>query len=418
MTSPLEDARTNLRIAADRLGLSESEYAVLSTPRRSLTVSVPVRGDDGTVRVYQGYRVQHSTTRGPAKGGVRFHPHVDLDETTALAMLMSWKCALLGLPFGGAKGAIAVDPNLISIGENERLTRRYTTEILPIIGPERDIPAPDVGTDHRHMSWMMDTYSVQAGYAVPGIVTGKPVEIGGSLGRTSATGDGVGIVAALAARNLGIDPSTASVAIQGYGKVGAWAARAVTRQDMTVYAVSDAYGAVSGLGTGTPLDLDLLDAAVRDTGSVINTTQPGVERITNDELLALDVDVLIPSALAGVIHAENAHTVTSRLVVEGANGPVTPAGDALLTARGITVVPDILANAGGVVVSYFEWVQDIQALSWSAGDVASKLEEMISKATYRVFDTSEQRGISWRDAAQLIGVNEVATAHRLRGLYP
>lgn len=418
MTSPLEDARTNLRIAAERLGLSESEYAVLSTPRRSLSVSVPVRGDDGVVRVYQGYRVQHSTTRGPAKGGIRFHPHVDLDETTALAMLMTWKCALLGLPFGGAKGAIAVDPNTLSIGENERLTRRYTTEILPIIGPERDIPAPDVGTDHRHMSWMMDTYSVQAGYAVPGVVTGKPVEIGGSLGRTSATGDGVGTVAALAARNLGINPSSASVAIQGYGKVGAWAARAVTRQQMTVYAVSDAYGAVSGHSSGTPLDLDLLDAAVRDTGSVINTTQPGLDRISNDGLLALDVDVLIPSALAGVIHSGNAHAITARLVVEGANGPVTPAGDAILTNRGITVVPDILANAGGVVVSYFEWVQDIQALSWSAADVAVKLEEMISRATVRVFDTAERRGISWRDAAQLIGVNEVATAHRLRGLYP
>lgn len=413
--TPLQNAVEQLQRAARTLALPDSELEVLTYPRRSLQVAVPVRHDDGSVHVYQGFRVQHSTTRGPAKGGIRFHPEVDLHETTSLAMLMTWKCALLGLPFGGAKGAVAVDPAKLSLGELERLTRRYAAEILPFIGPERDIPAPDVGTDARHMAWIMDTYSVNAGYAVPGVVTGKPVEIGGSLGRVSATGDGVGITTALALRELGMDANTATAAVQGYGKVGAWAARALLRSGVRVVAVADVFG---GVLHRSGLDLDALDEAVATTGSVASTKQLGVERISVEELLALDVEILLPAALSNAITARNASTVQARLVVEGANGPVSPEADAILADAGIKVLPDILANAGGVVVSYFEWVQGTQSLFWSAEDIASRLERQMARAAQKVFDLSAQRELSWRDSALAIGVNEVALAHRLRGLHP
>lgn len=416
MTTPLQNARQQLRAAAKHINLPENEIRVLENARRSLEVSVPIKLDNGEVKVFKGYRVQHSTTRGPAKGGIRYHEHVDLEETTALAMLMSWKSALLGLPFGGAKGAVAVDPSTLSAGELERLTRRYAAEILPFIGPERDIPAPDVGTDSQTMAWIMDTYSVNAGYAVPGVVTGKPVEIGGSLGRISATGDGIGIITSMALKHLVRSVEEATVAIQGYGKVGVWSARAVRQRGMRVLAISDVTGAIC-VDDGA-IDLELVDEAVARTGSVTATSQPGVRKISNQELLALDVDVLIPAALANAIDLSNAHSVRARVIIEGANGPVSPDADAILAANGILIVPDILANSGGVVVSYFEWVQDIQALFWSANDIAAKLEEMMSRAAVRVFELAEQKQISWRDAALAIGIGEVATAHRLRGLHP
>jgi glutamate dehydrogenase (NAD(P)+) len=409
--SPLATALSQLRRAVENLGLPESEWVTLSTPRRILEVAVPLRRDDESVEMFKGYRVQYSTTRGPSKGGVRFHPDVDLDETIALAMLMTWKCALTNLPFGGAKGAVAVDVKKLSLRENERLTRRYTSEILPIIGPERDIPAPDVGTDDRNMAWMMDTYSVNAGYSVPGVVTGKPLVLGGSLGRNSATGDGVAITAREALRAKGIAVEGATVAIQGFGKVGYWASVAVEKMGMKVVAVSDVEGGVTGFAS-----VDELYNNLRETGSVVHT--PGVDRLTQDELLHLDVDVLIPAALSDSLTAATAPGVKARIVVEGANAPTTPEGDAALAENGILVVPDILANSGGVVVSYFEWVQDNQVYFWTEAEIAERLNTLMLKAISEVKEYSAAHGITWREAANSIGVGRVAEAHRLRGLYP
>jgi glutamate dehydrogenase (NAD(P)+) len=409
--SPLATALSQLRRAVENLGLPESEWVTLSTPRRILEVAVPLRRDDESVEMFKGYRVQYSTTRGPSKGGVRFHPDVDLDETIALAMLMTWKCALTNLPFGGAKGAVAVDAKKLSLRENERLTRRYTSEILPIIGPERDIPAPDVGTDDRNMAWMMDTYSVNAGYSVPGVVTGKPLVLGGSLGRNSATGDGVAITAREALRAKGIAVEGATVALQGFGKVGYWASIAVEKMGMKVVAVSDVEGGVTGFAS-----VDELYNNLRDTGSVVNT--PGVDRLTQEELLHLDVDVLIPAALSDSLTSVTAPSVKARIVVEGANAPTTPEGDAALAENGVLVVPDILANSGGVVVSYFEWVQDNQVYFWTEAEIAERLNTLMLKAISEVKEYSAARGITWREAANCIGVGRVAEAHRLRGLYP
>jgi glutamate dehydrogenase (NAD(P)+) len=409
--SPLATALSQLRRAVENLGLPESEWVTLSTPRRILEVAVPLRRDDDSVEMFKGYRVQYSTTRGPSKGGVRFHPDVDLDETIALAMLMTWKCALTNLPFGGAKGAVAVDAKKLSLRENERLTRRYTSEILPIIGPERDIPAPDVGTDDRNMAWMMDTYSVNAGYSVPGVVTGKPLVLGGSLGRNSATGDGVAITAREALRAKGIAVEGATVALQGFGKVGYWASVAVEKMGMKVVAVSDVEGGVTGFAS-----VDELYNHLRETGSVVNT--PGVDRLTQEDLLHLDVDVLIPAALSDSLTSVTAPGVKARIVVEGANAPTTPEGDAALAENGVLVVPDILANSGGVVVSYFEWVQDNQVYFWTEAEIAERLNTLMLKAISEVKEYSAARGITWREAANSIGVGRVAEAHRLRGLYP
>ena len=409
--SPIATALSQLRKAVENLNLPESEWVTLSTPRRILEVAVPLRRDNESVEMFKGFRVQYSTTRGPSKGGVRFHPDVTLEETIALAMLMTWKCALTNLPFGGAKGAVAVDSRKLSLRENERLTRRYTSEILPIIGPERDIPAPDVGTDDRNMAWMMDTYSVNAGYSVPGVVTGKPLVLGGSLGRNSATGDGVAITAREALRAKGIEVEGATVAIQGFGKVGYWAAIAVEKMGMKVVAVSDVEGGVTGFKS-----VDEVFSHLQETGSVVNT--PGVDRITQDELLHLDVDVLIPAALSDAITSVTAPGIRARIVVEGANAPTTPEGDAIMADNGILVVPDILANSGGVVVSYFEWVQDNQVYFWTEAEIAERLNTLMLKAITEVRDYSALRGISWREAANAIGVGRVAEAHRLRGLYP
>jgi glutamate dehydrogenase (NAD(P)+) len=408
--SAFDTALSQLRRAVDQLGLSENEWRTLSTPRRVLEVAVPLRRDNENVEMYKGFRVQYSTTRGPSKGGVRFHPDINLEETIALAMLMTWKCALTNLPYGGAKGGIAVDPATLSLGENERLTRRYTSEILPIIGPERDIPAPDVGTDERNMAWMMDTYSVNAGFSVPGVVTGKPIVLGGSLGRTSATGDGVAISTreALLVRN--IDPVGATVAIQGFGKVGYWAAVALESMGLQIVAVSDVNGGVTGFASVKELWAHFLEHN--------NLDAPGTVRLTNEELLHLEVDVLIPAALADSITAHSAPGIKAKIIVEGANAPTTPEGDAILNDKGILVVPDILANSGGVIVSYFEWVQDKQNYFWDADEVKQNLNSIMMRAFKEVESTATQSGVTWREAAHMLGVGRVAEAHRLRGLYP
>ena len=409
--SPLATARAQLRSAVEKLDLSESMWNTLSTPRRILEVAVPLRRDSGVVEMYHGYRVQYSTTRGPSKGGVRFHPDIDLDETVALAMLMTWKCALVNLPYGGAKGGVAVDAKTLSSRENERLTRRYTSEILPIIGPERDIPAPDVGTDEKNMAWMMDTYSVNAGFSVPGVVTGKPIVLGGSLGRTSATGDGVAISTREALKDLGIKVEGATVAIQGFGKVGYWAAVALESMGMKVVAVSDVSGGVKDFGSIEELRSHIA------TGATLSTYKKG-EQITNDQLLHLDVDVLVPAALADAINPQSAKEIKAKIVVEGANAPTTPEGDQIMRDKGILVIPDILANSGGVIVSYFEWVQDKQNYFWSADEVRENLDSMMMRAFAEVRALVKERKVSWRDAAMMIGVSRVAEAHKLRGLYP
>ncbi|MET9337452.1 Glu/Leu/Phe/Val dehydrogenase [Nonomuraea sp. NPDC003804] len=406
----LDSALHQLDQAAEHLGLDQGLRTMLATPRRSLTVSVPVRREDGTMDVVQGFRVQHNVSRGPAKGGIRFHPATDIHEVTALAMWMTWKCALVGIPYGGAKGGVCVDPTALTTRELERLTRRYVNEILPLIGPEKDIPAPDVGTDEQTMAWIMDTYSVNAGYSVPGVVTGKPMTLGGSLGRAGATSRGVQI-ATLSA--LGRSPEGVSVAVQGFGKVGALAAQYLSDAGAKVVAVSDVTGAVHN---AAGLDIAGLRAWVAESGGVAGYRH--ADAMDHAALLELDVDVLVPAALEGAITAENAPRVKARLIVEGANGPTTPEADEILAAHGTTIVPDILANAGGVIVSYLEWVQNMQAYSWSADDVEIRLRDLMEGAFGEVRSVAEARGITLRQAAHVIGVGRVAEAHQMRGLYP
>lgn len=412
--SAWDSALTQLAEAARQLGLDDGTHALLATPRRSLTVSIPLRRDDGHVEVLAGYRVQHNFSRGPAKGGIRYHPSTDLDEVKALAMWMTWKCALVGIPYGGAKGGVTIDPRLYSRNELERVTRRYASEILPIIGPERDIPAPDVGTDEQTMAWFMDTYSVNRGYTTTGVVTGKPVSIGGSEGRGGATSRGVMFSAFAALREHRIDPRDCTVAVQGFGKVGGLAAQFLHDAGCTVVAVSDVKGGVYNPKGLNPVAL--LRHIRSGAESVVG--YPGTDTITNEELIELDVDILVPAALEGVIMAANADRVKARFIVEGANGPTTPDADAILEAKGTVVVPDVLANSGGVAVSYFEWVQDLQAYFWSEDQVNSRLRELMDRAYAEVSALSAYRGVSLRTAAQMIGVGRVAEAHRTRGLYP
>ncbi len=414
MQSALESALLQLQGAAAHLGLDDGLHQLLATPRRSLQVAVPLRRDDGTLEVLQGYRVQHNFSRGPAKGGIRFHPHTDLDEVKALAMWMTWKCALIGIPYGGAKGGVAVDPRALSRNELERVTRRYASEITPIIGPERDIPAPDVGTDEQTMAWIMDTYSTQAGYTVTGVVTGKPVSIGGSEGRGGATSRGVMFACFSALQEAGVDHRDVKVAVQGFGKVGGLAAQYLHDAGCTVVAVSDVGGGIYNAGGLDPA------ALIKHLKSGAETVvgYPGTDTITNSELLELDVDVLVPAALEGVIHEGNAAKIKARFVIEGANGPTTPDGDAILEDRGVVVVPDILANSGGVAVSYFEWVQDLQAYFWSEDEVNDRLKVLMERAYGEVSTLAHSEGLSLRTAASVIGVGRVADAHRTRGLYP
>ena len=412
--TPMQDALTQLADAAEILGLDDGLRATLARPRRSLSVSVPLRREDGSVTVLEGFRVQHNLARGPAKGGVRFHHDVDLDEVTALAMWMTWKCAVVNIPYGGAKGGVRVDPGTLTHREVERVARRYTSEILPLIGPDQDIPAPDVGTDEQVMAWMMDTYSVTAGYSVPGVVTGKPITIGGSAGRAGATSRGLVIATMASLRDAGADPTQATAAVQGFGKVGALAALYLQEQGVRVVAVSDVHGAVHD---PAGLDVRSLLRDARTPGYSVADSGQG-ERLTNDELLALDVDVLVPAALDGAISEDNVDAVRARFVVEGANGPTTPYADAVLADRGVVVVPDILANAGGVIVSYLEWVQNLQSHSWSEQEVQVRLEDLMAGAHRHVTAVSRERRITLRQAAHVIGVGRVAEAMRLRGLHP
>ena len=410
---PLVDAQAQLASAVATLDYEPGLHALLASPRREMTVSIPLRRDDGSVDVLTGHRVQHNVSRGPAKGGVRYSPQVDLDEVRALAMWMTWKCALIDVPYGGAKGGITVDPRRYSRPEIERLTRRYTSEILPIIGPDKDIPAPDIGTDEQTMAWMMDTFSVSSGYTVPGVVTGKPVSLGGSLGRASATSAGVVHIALTALEHAGIPAARATAAVQGFGKVGADAALFLTEAGVKVVSVSDQYGAVH---RADGLDIRALQEHVAVIGSVVGF--PGAETIPGEQLLVLEVDLLVPAAVEGVLTGANAHEVRARVVVEGANGPTTAEADRVLTEAGVLVVPDILANAGGVVVSYFEWVQSNQAYWWSRQEVDHRLEHRMLSAWHHLLDVAAARGLTLREAATVTAVERVADAHRTRGLYP
>ncbi len=400
--------------AVRQLGLDDGMHQMLATPRRELTVSVPLRRDDGHVEVLRGYRVQHNFSRGPAKGGIRYHPDTDIDEVRALAMWMTWKCAIVGIPYGGAKGGLTIDPRLYSQTELERVTRRYASEVLPIIGPDKDIPAPDVGTDEQTMAWFMDTYSVNSGHTVTSVVTGKPLSVGGSLGRGGATSRGVMVAAFAALREAGVDPRDITVAVQGFGKVGGLAAQFLHDAGCKVVAVSDVKGGVfNGMGLNPAAMLRHVRAGAE---SVVG--YPGTDTISNEELLELDVDLLVPAALESVVHEDNADRVRARFVVEAANGPLTPAADEILGSKGTVIVPDVLANAGGVVVSYFEWVQDQQSYWWSEDEVNDRMGEIMARSYDEVSTLATERGVSMRTAAQMVGVGRVAEAHAIRGLYP
>jgi glutamate dehydrogenase (NAD(P)+) len=411
--SAWETALAQLDEAAELMGLAPGVHEILRSPKRALIVSVPFRMDDGSTRVYQGYRVHHNVTRGPAKGGIRYHPDVNLDEVKALAMWMTWKCAIAGIPFGGAKGGVSVNPKQHSRGELERMTRRYASEILPLIGPERDIPAPDMNTDEQVMAWIMDTYSQNQGYSVPGVVTGKPVPIGGSKGRAGATSRGVLYMIFSTLKQLGIPPEEVRVAIQGYGKVGGFAAQLLHDAGCCVVAVSDVEG---GLFRDRGLDPEAINRHKREGGSVKDF--PGADPISNEQLLEVDCDVLVPAAIEGVITVKNADRIKARVVCEAANGPVTFEADKILNDRGIFVVPDILANSGGVTVSYFEWVQDIQAYFWDEEEVNDRLRLIMERAFQDVYEMAQDKDLTMRQAAHWIGVGRVAEAHLTRGLFP
>ncbi len=399
---------------ADFLEIPESMRDRLKLPRRALTVAVPIRRDDGSTTVFTGHRVQHHLSLGPTKGGVRFHPDVTLGEVAALAMWMSWKCALTGLPYGGAKGGVCCNPRELSAGELERLTRRYTQELIPFIGPQLDVPAPDMGTNEQTMAWMMDTYSLQIGHAVPGVVTGKPVGLGGSLGRRESTGRGVAYVISRAMDTLGIQAAGATAVIQGYGNVGSVAAVSLAKQGVRIIAVSDAFG---GLYNPKGLDLNALNDHVERTRSVVGF--PGAEPISNEQLLLTPCDVLVPAALERQITGDNAGRIQCRILAEGANGPTTLEADAILALRPeIFVIPDILCNAGGVIVSYFEWVQDLQSFFWSEGEVLDKLFRILEQAFTQTVQFSRKRQVSMRFAAMSLGVKRVWEAKQMRGLYP
>ncbi len=400
--------------AAERMNLDPNLRERLKLPERSLLVNVPVRMDDGTVKMFAGYRVQHDSSRGPSKGGVRYHPDVSLGEVAALAMWMTWKCALAGLPYGGAKGGVQVNPKQLSRAELQRLTRRYAAAIFPLIGPDKDVPAPDVGTDPQVMAWMMDTYSMQVGYVVPGVVTGKPLSIGGSLGREEATGRGVVDVTLEAMRHLKLDIQKATVAVQGFGNVGANTARIMAEVGARVVAVSDVSG---GVYNAKGLNIPELLTWYRANGQTFSSCTMG-DRITNEELLALDCTVLVPAALSEQITEANARKISCRILAEGANGPTTLEADQILTDKGVFIIPDILANSGGVIVSYFEWVQDMQRFFWNSLDIRDRLHEIITAAFHRTLQFSQQRGVTMRMAALMSGIDKVAQAHLARGLYP
>ena len=401
-------------LVADLLQIDSNERDRIKYPKRSMTVALPIHRDDGSTQVFVGHRVQHHLSLGPTKGGLRYHPDVELGEVAALAMWMSWKCALTGLPYGGAKGGIACDPLQLSRQELERLTRRYTQEMIPFIGPQVDIMAPDVGTNEQVMAWMMDTYSVHVGSATPGIVTGKPVGIGGSLGRREATGRGVAYLANRAMDTLKLDAGKATAVVQGFGNVGSIAAFSLAKYGVKIVAVSDAFG---GVFNPAGLDLRKLEKHVAEARTVKGFAEG--EPVTNEELLTLPCDILVPAALERQITAVNAGALRCRILAEGANGPTTPEADVILAQRPeIFVIPDILCNSGGVVVSYFEWVQDLQSFFWNETEVVDKLFRILEGAFNQTVTLSRKQGISMRLAALSLGVRRVAEAKRTRGLFP
>ena len=406
---------TVLDKAAKAVGMPEEEYLVIRYPERELKVSVPVRMDDGSVRVFEGYRVQHSTSRGPCKGGIRFHEDVNIDEVKALAAWMSFKCAVVGIPYGGAKGGIKVDPSTLSKGELERLTRRYTAMILPIIGPEKDVPAPDVGTNAQVMDWIMDTYSVMNGYTIPGVVTGKDLEVGGSLGRTEATGRGVMIITMEVLDKFKLAPEDVSVAVQGFGNVGSVAAKLLYEKGCRIVAVSDVSGGVRKCGG---LDIPAVLAHVKAGKFIRDYNEEGAEHISNTELLTTKCDILIPAALENQITEEVAENLNCRLVIEAANGPTTAQADVVLERRGIYLLPDILTNAGGVVVSYCEWVQNLQSLTWDENEVNALLFKVMTRALEDVYHKARDYKISYRLAAYAVAVERICKAKAKRGLFP
>jgi len=411
--NPYEICVKQFNKVADKLELEPGIREFLIKPKRQLIVSVPVEMDDGSYKVFDGYRVQHNIARGPAKGGIRYHQNVTLDEVKALATWMTWKCAVVNVPYGGAKGGITCDPTKMSVREIERLTRRYTAEISIIIGPEKDIPAPDINTNAQTMSWIMDTYSVLKGYSVPGVVTGKPLFIGGSLGRDAATGRGVMYVIEEAAKHLGIQLQDAEVVVQGFGNVGSNAAILLEEKGCKTIGICDVYGAVynkEGIDIKKAVDF------VRSTGKIVGL--PETEPINPTEFLTLECDILVPAALEGQITKDNADRIKAKIVAEGANGPTTPEADEILFDKGIFVIPDILANAGGVTVSYFEWVQDLMAHYWTEEEVNNKLEKIMKDAFKQVYDSATAQKSSMRDAAYMLAVARVAEATRIRGIYP
>ena len=411
--NPYDIAKEQLRRVAQLFGVDPNLVNVLQECKKAVVVSVPVTMDDGTIQALEGYRVTHNIARGPSKGGIRYHPDVELDEVKALAMWMTWKCALMGIPFGGAKGGIAVDPKKLSQGELQRMTRRYTSEIINEIGPEKDIPAPDVGTNAAVMAWIFDTYSMNKGHSVLGVVTGKPLNVGGSLGRLEATAHGALYCIQEAVRKREMRMDELRVAVQGFGNVGSFLAKFLAEQGSTVIAVSDSRG---GIYNEAGLDMSAVLAHKQETGALEGLR--GAESITNDELLLLECDVLAPCALEQVITSSNADQVKAKIVAEGANGPVTPGADEILDDRGVLILPDVLANAGGVVVSYFEWVQGLQEYFWKEDEINSKLRDITTRAFNETWRTMEERKTSMRLAAYGLAVRRVADATITRGLYP
>ena len=411
--NPYDIAKEQLRRVAQLFGVDPNLVNVLQECKKAVVVSVPVTMDDGTIQALEGYRVTHNIARGPSKGGIRYHPDVELDEVKALAMWMTWKCALMGIPFGGAKGGIAVDPKKLSQGELQRMTRRYTSEIINEIGPEKDIPAPDVGTNAAVMAWIFDTYSMNKGHSVLGVVTGKPLNVGGSLGRLEATAHGALYCIQEAVRKREMRMDELRVAVQGFGNVGSFLAKFLAEQGSTVIAVSASRG---GIYNEAGLDMSAVLAHKQETGALEGLR--GAESITNDELLLLECDVLAPCALEQVITSSNADQVKAKIVAEGANGPVTPAADEILDDRGVLILPDVLANAGGVVVSYFEWVQGLQEYFWKEDEINSKLRDITTRAFNETWRTMEERKTSMRLAAYGLAVRRVADATITRGLYP
>ena len=411
--NPYHIAQKQFDLVAERLHLDPGIRQILRHPKRELTVNFPVRQDDGGVRVYTGYRVHHNVNRGPAKGGIRYHPDVTIDEVRALSMWMTWKCAVVNIPYGGAKGGVICDPKQMSQAELERLTRRYTTEISILIGPDRDIPAPDVNTNARTMAWIMDTYSMHKGYSVPAVVTGKPIAIGGSEGRNEATGRGCMYTVLEALNHLKMDVKNTTTVVQGFGNVGSISAMLLHQQGSRIIALSDSRG---GIYNPKGLDPRKVMRFKEETGALAGF--PEAELVTNEDLLTLPCDILVPAALENQITARNADKVRAKVVAEGANGPTTPEADIILYQKGVFMIPDVLANAGGVTVSYFEWVQDLQNLFWDVEEINRKLERIMVRSFQEVLKTAVEQTVDMRTAAYILAVQRVAEATTIRGLYP